>query len=51
METPEGDVIIESGVIMQFAAEYAPNQGLELIPKDPIVAAKMRLAMEDYLKI
>jgi glutathione S-transferase len=36
---------------MQFAHEYAPDQGLELIPKDPVVAAKMRLAMEDFLKI
>ena len=44
-------MIGESGVIMQFAHEYAPDQGLELVPKDPIVAAKMRLAMEDFVKI
>mmetsp|Transcript_15974 Transcript_15974/g.34676 ORF Transcript_15974/g.34676 Transcript_15974/m.34676 type:complete len:270 (-) Transcript_15974:106-915(-) len=48
LETPQGDTIGESGVLMQLAHELAPEQGLELVPKDPILAAKMRLKMEKF---
>lgn len=48
LETPAGDLIIESGVIMAFAQEYAPEIGVNLIPKDPIAAAKMRVAMAKF---
>lgn len=46
METPQGDLIKESGVIAQFATEYS-QEGYELIPKNPVDAAKMRLKIEE----
>jgi glutathione S-transferase len=47
LETPNGDLIKESGVIMAFAHESGPKQGgISLIPSDPVQAAKMRLEME-----
>jgi len=48
LETPQGDMLGESGVLMQLAHELAPDKGFELIPKDPIEAAKMRLKMEKF---
>ena len=45
LENPQGDLIIESSVVMSFACEYKPEGGVDLIPKDPFVAAKMRIAM------
>jgi glutathione S-transferase len=36
---------------MQFAHEMAPQQGLQLYPSDPVAAAKMRLRMEDFMKV
>ena len=44
MENPAGDLIPESGVIMAFASEHS-SKGIDIIPKDPFVAAKMRAAM------
>eukprot|EP00959_Pyramimonas_sp_CCMP1952_P208410 4359615-Pyramimonas_sp.AAC.2 len=48
LETPQGDLIGESGILMTLAHELAPGKGLELVPKDPILAAKMRLKMEKF---
>ena len=48
LETPAGDLIRESGVIAQLAIELGGDQGIELVPKDPIVAAKMRLEIEAF---
>jgi glutathione S-transferase len=57
-ETPNGDLIKESGVIMQLAHDLAcgnsENSGSnmkKLWPEDPIEAAKMRLRMEDFDKL
>ena len=48
LETPAGDLIRESGVISQLAVELGKDQGVELVPKDPIAAAKMRLEIEAF---
>ena len=48
LETPKGDLIKESAVIAQVAIEMNPEGGVEVVPKDPIQAAKMRLEMEKY---
>ena len=39
LETPCGDQIIESDIMIRFAEEYAPHAGVKLIPSDPIEAA------------
>ena len=51
LETPQGDLIIESGIIAQFALESKPDSGINLVPSDPIQAAKMRVRMEQMTKI
>ena len=48
LETPAGDLIRESGVISQLAVELGGEKGVELVPKDPITAAKMRLEIEAF---
>jgi len=45
LETPAGDLIKESSVIMMYAHEAGTGS---TIPKDPIQAAKMRLEMEAF---
>ena len=48
LETRPDELIKESGIAAQFACEVAgPDKGVELIPKDPIAAAKMRVVIED----
>jgi glutathione S-transferase len=42
LETPEGVLIKDSGVVMMFAHESS-NKGADLVPKDPVKAAEMRL--------
>jgi glutathione S-transferase len=39
LETPEGDLIKESGIIAQLAVELGGDEGVALIPKDPFQAA------------
>ena len=46
LETPQGDLIKESGVIAQLACEMHRDKGVDLIPKDAIQAAKMRLQIQ-----
>ena len=46
LETPQGDLIKESAIIAQLAIEHGGDQGYELVPKDPIRAAKMRMEIE-----
>ena len=48
LETPAGDLIIESAVVMAFAEEYAKDSGVKLIPADPVAAAKMRIEMTKF---
>ena len=48
LETPSGDLIKESAIIAQIAIEAGGDQGVQLIPKDPIAAAKMRLEIEAF---
>lgn len=51
LETRPDELIKESGIAAQFACELAgPDQGVELIPRDPIAAAKMRVLIEEHNK-
>ena len=45
LETPNGDLIKESGAIMIFANESGTGAG---VPKDPVAASFMRLEMEAF---
>ena len=47
LETPAGDLIKESAVIAQVGIEMNAGKGVDVIPKDPIQAAKMRLQIEE----
>ena len=48
LETPQGELFGESGHLVQFALEAGAGKGLDLIPKDPILALRMRKAMEEF---
>ena len=50
LETPAGEMIPNSDVLMDFAHEVGAEAGLELFPKDALVAARMRLQMVKYNK-
>ena len=45
LETPNGDLIKESGVIMIFAHESGTGAG---VPKNPVSAAFIKLEMEAF---
>lgn len=51
LEVPSGELIPESGIAAEYALQVAgPNQGLKLIPDDPVQAALMRAKMADFDK-
>ena len=50
LETPAGDLIKESGVVAMFAHEEGKDHGVDLFPKDPIEAAKLRVEIENASK-
>ena len=51
LEAPSGELIPESGIQVQYALEAAPRgQGIDLIPADPLIAAKMRLKIAEHDK-
>ena len=41
-------MIPESAVIVQYAIEANKDKGIELIPADPLDAARMRIKMEQF---
>ena len=43
LETPTGEFLTESAILMTFAEEYAPDTGIKLIPSDANAEAKKRL--------
>lgn len=45
LELTDGTIITESKVIMDYLEDAYPTNGLSLIPKDPVLAAKMRMAL------
>ena len=51
METPQGDMIPDSGVLVHYALESSPATGIQLIPGNPLEAAKMRLKTESFNKL
>ena len=50
LETPKGDLILDSAIVAQYALESNPTGGIQLIPSDPVEAAKMRMKMEAFNK-
>lgn len=44
-EMPDGTILLESKILMDFAEEAFPDQGYSTLPRDPIERAKMRLAI------
>lgn len=50
LETTAGKLVPESGIIQQWALEQNPNGGIQLIPSDPLEAAKMRVRMDKFGK-
>lgn len=44
-ELPDGTIITESKVLMDFAEEAYPTQGYSMLPADPVMRAKMRIAI------
>ena len=51
VENPQGKMIPESAICMNLALRIAgEDQGVNLIPEDPMEAAKMRYAMEQFTK-
>jgi len=53
LETPQGDLIPDSAVLMYYAQESTKDkEGVHsLIPDCPLKAAKMRLAQEEFNSI
>ena len=51
LEVPSGELFPESDINSNYALDVAgPNQGLKLIPDDPVLAAKMRVKMQEFDK-
>ena len=48
LELPSGEMLPESAIISQYAIELNKDKGIELVPNDPVVAAKMRLEMDRF---
>ncbi|TNV76543.1 hypothetical protein FGO68_gene7124 [Halteria grandinella] len=42
LELPDGTIINESKIIMEFAEEAYPGSGFSLLPEDPVARAKVR---------
>ena len=45
LELTDGTIILESKVIMDFVEDAYPTSGYSLLPADPVVRAKMRIAI------
>lgn len=50
LETPKGELILDSAIVAQYAIDANPTGGIQLIPSDPVEAAKMRMKMEAFNK-
>ncbi len=48
LETTDGILIKESAIIAQLAIELGGDNGVDLVPKDPIQGALMRMEIEKY---
>ena len=49
LEVPSGEMFPESGINMEYAMQVAgPDQGISLIPSDPVKAAQMRTTMAKF---
>ena len=51
LEFPSGEMVPESDIAVEFALQKAgPDQGLDLIPRDPLRAALMRAKIAEFNK-
>ena len=51
LEFPSGEMVPESDIIVEFALQKAgPDQGLDLVPRDPLQAALMRAKIVEFNK-
>ena len=48
LEVPNGTLIPESGIAVEYALQAGAGQGIELIPQDPVTAALMRVKMTKF---
>jgi len=48
LEVPNGTLIPESGIAVEYALQAGQGQGIELIPQDPVTAALMRVKMAKF---
>ena len=48
LEVPNGTLIPESGIVVEYALQAGQGQGIELIPQDPVTAAQMRVKMARF---
>ena len=48
LEMPDGTLIHDTNVIMEYLEDKYPDQGYSLLPKDPAERAKMRMAAPFY---
>ena len=49
LETPQGDLIYESGVLIDLIEETNKDKGYPLYPSDPFKKAQMKLDHDKYL--
>ena len=51
LEFPTGEMVPESDIVVEFTLQEAgPDQGLDLIPRDPLRAALMRVKIFEFNK-
>ena len=49
LEFPSGDLIPESNIAVEYALQVAgTDQGIKLIPDDPVQACHMRVKMDEF---
>ena len=44
LEFPDGTIIYESKIVMEYVEEAYPDQGYSTLPRDPVERAQLRLA-------
>ena len=45
VELPDGTILLESKVLMDYANDAYPNQGYSTLPNDPVQRAQMRISI------
>lgn len=45
LELPDGKILTDSKILMDYVEDAYPHQGYSLFPDDPVMRAKMRTAI------